>query len=245
MNHNNSFRQFTHIKGLSDRRRLPRLGKIRLGIKTISQGGKDIPKEVDYFVCPEEVRKIYGLCPAELEVMFPLDDIEIIFPQRYEAYSSSRGLRCVGDGEVGSRVNEKDQNSRIETKCPCEFLGKGCNRRGHLFFIIPRVSFGGVYQLDVGSYRSIINLNSGLDYVRGLLGRFAFVPLKLKREPEEVHHNGVKAIHYPVKVLFEGDIDRFRSLRSRGPFLPEHIEPGPEVRNPDPTGDDLPSSGEE
>ena len=34
---------FTKIKGLSDIRRLPRIGKIRLGVKVISEGGKTHP----------------------------------------------------------------------------------------------------------------------------------------------------------------------------------------------------------
>ena len=134
------------------------MAKIRLGIRTLSQGGKEIPREVDYFVCPEEVRKVYGLRPAELEIVFPVDDISIIFPQRYEAYSSSRGLRCVGNGEVGSRTGEKS-NDRLEIKCPCEYLTKGCNKRARLYFILPRISCGGVYELGVGSFNSITNIN--------------------------------------------------------------------------------------
>ena len=56
--------QFTKIKGLSDKRRLPRLGKIRLGVKAISQkSGKEYPKETDYFVCPPEVQAVYGEKP--------------------------------------------------------------------------------------------------------------------------------------------------------------------------------------
>ncbi len=236
--------EFTHIKGLSDRRRLPRLGKIRLGIKGISQNGKTFPREVDYFVCPEEVRRNHGLRPKELDILFPLDRIEKIFPQRYEFYGSSSGLKCMGDGERGSRRDEKT-GDRVEVKCPCGFLGKGCNRRGHLFFILPRVSFGGVYQLDVGSYSSIININSALDYVTALLGRFSGIPLKLRRESEETHRNGMKEIHYPVKLVFEGNLETVRALRSGGGLLlPEHIagirtEPAAEE------GSDFPSPEEE
>lgn len=234
--------QFTRIKGLSDRRRFPRLGKIRLGLKTVSQGGKEYPREVDYFVCPEEVRKIHGLRPKELEVLFPLNDIEIIFPQRYELYGSARGLKCVGNGEAGSRVNEKT-GARQEVKCPCDLLGRGCNKRGHLFFILPRVTFGGVYQVDVGSYHSIVNINSGLDYVKALFGRFAGIRLKLKREPQETHRKGSREIHYPVKVFFDGNIDSLRALRSGdGLLIPEYI-PGSEIRSGPIAGDDIGDSG--
>ena len=35
------------IKGLSDKRRMPRLGKIRLGIKAKTSGGKEFPRDVE------------------------------------------------------------------------------------------------------------------------------------------------------------------------------------------------------
>jgi len=56
---NDVFRQkFTRIKGLSSIRRLPRLGKIRLGIKKVTAKGKEYPSETDYFVCPAEVCRV-------------------------------------------------------------------------------------------------------------------------------------------------------------------------------------------
>jgi RNA polymerase subunit RPABC4/transcription elongation factor Spt4 len=53
--------RITRIKGLSDIRRIPRLGKIYLGYKKISaKSGNEYPVEVDYFVCPPEVQEVYG-----------------------------------------------------------------------------------------------------------------------------------------------------------------------------------------
>ena len=67
------------IKGVSDIRRLPRLGKIRLGIKeTSSKTGNEYPKSVDYFVCPLEVQAVYGEKPRMLDIVFPAEDIEDI-----------------------------------------------------------------------------------------------------------------------------------------------------------------------
>ena len=40
------------IKELSDVRRLPRLGKIHLGVKAKNEKGVEYPKAVDYFVVP-------------------------------------------------------------------------------------------------------------------------------------------------------------------------------------------------
>ena len=80
------------IKNLSETRRMPRLGIIRLGIKVTNAEGKTYPKATDYFVCPPEVQEVYGERPKELVVMFPVNDRELITPQYYRCYSRTRGL---------------------------------------------------------------------------------------------------------------------------------------------------------
>ena len=205
---------FTRIKELSDRRRLPRLGKIRLGVKMVSKKGKEYPKEVNHFVVPPEVEKVYGDKPTELDVMFPLNDIDTVFPQAYKFYGSSQGLKCIGNGESAMRLDEKTQRMKEHT-CPCAFLEQGaCQRRAHLMIMLPRVSMGGVYQIDLGSFHSIVDVNSGLDYIQALIGRFAMIPLTLKRVPRETHSGGQKTIHYPLQInLANADVEMINALR--------------------------------
>ena len=57
------------IRGLSEKRRLPRLGKVKLGVMVHSQGGKPYPRSVDYFVCPSVITAVYGDQPKELPIM--------------------------------------------------------------------------------------------------------------------------------------------------------------------------------
>lgn len=205
--------KFTRVKGVSEQRRLPRLGKIRLGVKVVNpKTGAERPREVDYFIVPPEVAKIYGEQPKELDVLFPVNDIEIIFPQAYKWYGQSRGLKCIGNGVTAYRYNE-ETGTMQERECPCEIKGTQCALRAHLLFILPKVSMGGIYQIDVGSYNSIIDINSGLEYIQSLIGRFAMVPLKLKRVPREIVYEGNKRIHYPLQIVFEGDIDLINALR--------------------------------
>lgn len=235
-----SFRpQFTKIKDISDRRRLPRLGKIRLGVKMISsKTGNEYPKETSYFVCPPEVQKIYGEKPTEIEVMFPLNDLESIFPQRYVWFGSSRGIKCIGDGEHAMRIEEPNgtrHEEMIERECPCDLLGNGCNQRANLFVMVPKVNVGGVYQIDLGSYHSIIDINSGLDYIQALIGRFSMVPLKLKRVPRETHGSGKKETHYTLMVFLEGDVNFINSLRESTTRVlsgPQYALPTPVIENP-------------
>jgi hypothetical protein len=235
-----SFRpQFTRIKDISDRRRLPRLGKIRLGIKKISQKtGKEYPSETSYFVCPPEVQKVFGEKPTEIEVMFPLNDLESIFPQRYVWFGSSRGIKCIGDGERAMRIEEPDgtrYQEMIERDCPCDLLGGGCSQRANLFIMIPKVNVGGVYQIDLGSYHSIIDINSGLDYVQALVGRFSMVPLILARVSRETHGSGKKETHYTLMVTLRGDLDFINSLRESTTRIlsgRQYALPAPVIENP-------------
>lgn len=227
--------QFTRIKDLSDRRRLPRLGKIRLGKKLVSTtSGKEYPKDTSFFVCPPEVSAVYGAEPTELDVMLPLNDPEAIFPQRYIWYGQSRGAKCMGDGEKAVRLNE-GTGEMEERSCPCEQLGKNCSERAHLLVILPKVNVGGVYQIDMGSYHSIVDINSGLAYIEALVGRIAMVPLKLRRVPRETHGSGRKEIHYTLQIVLEGDINFINSLRestTRILAAPKMALPAPEIENP-------------
>lgn len=206
----------TRVKGISERRRLPRLGKIRLGIKVLSQKtGKTYPKETDFFVCEDpKIRKIFGEEPKELEVMFPVNSLDIIFPQAYTMYGSTKGIKCKGDGETAVRLDEST-GSWNERPCPCEYLDqKKCALRGHLQFMIPRVNMGGIYQLDTGSYNSTIDVNSGLDFISALVGRFNMIPLKLLRVPRETHGEGTKQTHYTLHVKLDGTLEEISRIRS-------------------------------
>ena len=91
------------IPGVTDSHWLPRLGKIRLGKKKQGQKGM-YPVATDYFVCPDEVIKIYGETPRELDVMFPSEKMTLFAPAWYKAYSYSQGKICEGDGRSTAGV---------------------------------------------------------------------------------------------------------------------------------------------
>lgn len=205
------------IKNLSNRRRIPRLGKIHLGIKKIARSGKEYPSETPFFVCPPEVEKVYGKEPVELDVMFPLESPEACFPQAYEHFGSGAGLKCTGDGE---RAAEKQEDGTWkERACPCEKaqppegMKASCAQSAHLMVILPKISMGGVYQIDTHSYHSIVDVNSGIDYCIGVIGRMAWVPLKLKRVPRVTHGKGQKATHYTMAITFDANADFINTLR--------------------------------
>lgn len=207
--------RFTRIRGLSDDRQLPRIAKIRLGVKVPNKSGRgDHPDEVAYFVTrPEDFRKpaafkrfraIYGEKPTRLEIMFPIEDLGAIFPQAYKKYGAG-GLRCTGDGFEYFRIAKED-GAKSKGKCPapgsCTYGDPDCKQVGNLQFLLPRVDWGGTFQIDTSSKIAIVKLNSAFDYFRSMAGRLRFVPLLLCREPQEISHDGKKTVHYPMNLRF-------------------------------------------
>lgn len=228
--------KFTRISGgFSQHRRIPRLGRIRLGIKVqkmhngqpVFKDGQPVeyPKETDHFVVPKEVAQVYGDRPTELDVMFFSNDPEIVFPQSMLWYGKSKGVKCRGNGVEAERYNEQTKTWEPRS-CPCEHFKtpenpRGeCDEFGHLLVTLPKVNVGGVYQIDTRSYNSAVDVNSGIEMVRLLLatqehpeGRIAMVPLKLRREKRETHHDGQRQIHYTMSLTLDADIAGLNKLR--------------------------------
>jgi hypothetical protein len=194
------------IKGVSEVVRLPRLGKIRLGIKQENAEGAIYPSPTDYFVCPEEVKKVFGEKPKELRIMFPTEDETQWASQYLRCYSETGNLICRGDGETAvakvETINrEAGSNGEIISKllempcspdrCPMHKQGY-CRRVMNLQFLLPDCPGFGVYQLDTGSFYSIVNVNSSLELIRGICGRLSMIPLSLRLVQQEVLPEGEK-----------------------------------------------------
>lgn len=228
------------IKNLSEARRMPRLGKIHLGIKKDKK--KDgtpctpYPTEVDYFVCPPEVQEVFGEKPTALKVMIPVEESERFFPQYYKRYTVNL-LQCKGDGEKAFCWDEK--GGLKEIPCPCDYLKSGeCKQIGILCFLMPDVQGFGIYQITTSSKNSIIDLNSSLDMIRAIAGRIRMIPLILKREKMEMQRvedgKPKKSTHYTLKI----DLDEkmtLRQLQQVGQMKPETVLLPP----PDEDRDDL------
>jgi len=197
------------IKGVSEIRRLPRLGKIHLGIKKKTERGVEYPSPTDYFVCPEEVQAEFGEKPRELRIMFPSEDDSRWASQWLRCYSATRGLICKGDGQAAMALVDVEtgeiasRDSAVvemrEVTCSpesCPEYGRRCRRVMSLQFLIPEVPGVGIWQLDTTSFYSIVNINSAIDLVRGIYGRVSMIPLTLSLVPQEVQPEGRrKTVH--------------------------------------------------
>ena len=196
------------IKGLSETRRLPRLGKIHLGIKKTKEvNGREVeyPSAVDYFVFPEdnplydELTKVFEEKPKELRILIPLDDEERWASQYYRCYSKTRGLICKGDGETALRMvdmktgalADRDSTEVVmkEVTCQgrdCPDYEQQCREVMNLQFLLPEVPGLGVWQIDTSSINGIRNINSAAELVKRIYGRVSMIPLLLTLEPQEV-----------------------------------------------------------
>ncbi len=210
------------IKNLSETTRLPRLGKIHLGIKVKNKNGVEIPKKTDYFVFPKDhsdyatLVKAFGEKPKELRILIPVEDEEQWATQYYKAYDRTHGLTCKGDGESAMRMIDiatgnlpnKDTKTVALKEIPCagkecaEYKAKMCQEVMNLKFILPEVPGLGVWQIDTGSINSILNINSCARIIKSAFGRISLVPLKLTLEPIEVNNpeSGKKQTVYVLNL---------------------------------------------
>lgn len=192
------------IKGVSEVIRLPRLGKIRLGVRKENGEGISCPVSTEYFVCPDEVKKVFGEKPRDLRIMFPTEDSRQWASQYLRCYSASNRLICRGDGETAlARVDihtgeistmEGQETELLEITCnpaKCAYYKKSlCRRVMNLQFILPDCPGFGVYQLDTSSFFSIVNVNSCMELIQGVCGRLSMIPLSLKLADKEVQVDG-------------------------------------------------------
>jgi len=206
------------VKGWINNVRLPRIGKIHLGVKQ-GQPGKQYPKAVDYFVVKADestspaaakaFADVYGEEPREIDVMFPSDDVETFFRQDLASYYRTKAgasdLFCKGDGERAVRSTEA---GRVEMPClyqECPIYASGkCSEIGRLQFLLPKVKGLGVWQIDTGSFHSVSRLMGSIQMLQAVTGgRIRMIPLKLRVTPLAVSPDGKPKTVYVMDLGVE------------------------------------------
>jgi hypothetical protein len=202
------------IKGLTEVRRLPRVGKIHLGLKRVSpRTGNEYPVATPFFVYPPEVERVYGKEAKKLDVIIPVEDDEQWCSQYYRQYSNARGLVCKGDGVTCRRMIDKDTGDKADRttktvkweeglvcegrECP-DYQSGACQESMNLQVLLPRVPGLGTWQIDTGSINSIRNINDTANLIRAVTGQISYIPLTLSLEPTEVVNpdDGKKKVVY-------------------------------------------------
>jgi len=224
------------IKGISEIVRLHRLGKVRLGTKEERDDGIYLIP-ADHFICPDEVKKVFGEKPKELRIMFPTEDNKQWASQYLRCYSENGNLICRGDSETAVAKVEtinREAGSKGETiskllempcspdRCPCHQQGY-CRRVMNLQFLLPDCSGFGVYQLDTSSYHSMKNINSTIAFLRGICQRVSMIPLSLKLVEQVVQPEGFDKIAYVLNLTCPyslAEIQRYAQVPPGRALLP-------------------------
>lgn len=175
-----------------------------------------------------QFKQLYGEQPKSIKIMFPPASPEVFFAQFYKRYGSGSLLKCKGDGEVAETTEEfskglekisDTERGFIQVVCKgpeCPYqISNECGRMASLQVILPDLSGIGVWQINTGSYNSIVNINSAIEWLRGLCGRYAMIPITLMRVPQDIAYEGKRSKHYILQIdqnISIGEIQRFVSL---------------------------------
>jgi len=181
-------------------RRLPTLGRIRVGIKVAgtSKNGKSYerPKSIDTFrftsadrTALDQVADIYGGTvkpwieprsdPNQFEVITEANELRVVLPPDplsgspvYELWTGGGcDRRC--DGVTCSRiVKGPDGTEPIEVACICAAQGEfACDPHTRLSVILPEVRFGGVWMLATKGWDAAQEIPGMVDLLQEMQGR--------------------------------------------------------------------------
>jgi hypothetical protein len=183
------------------RYRLPRIGKLHLGVKVRSQGGSEYPKATDYFVLPDELLKDEGFRailealgenpdkPRKLPIQLPCNALMGNLRSSCDLYGSSRGLLCrtfdgLTCGKVDTTTGEIIQEACKMPACG-EFDKGGCHWIHRLRIILPDAPGVGVWQVDTTSPNNRANLLTEMRSIKQMCGGLGGVDLYLTLESQD------------------------------------------------------------
>jgi hypothetical protein len=211
------------ILSFHQKRQLPIIGKIRLGVRKEAQSGALYPKTVEYFVLDDApgVEEVYGKEPKELEVLFVSDDLDKVMPHWYKLYGkgiqNKQGeiiggkLLCYGDGAIAYHTERKDPTTGVvpTRQClaeSCPDWGKGCKPTMSLLVMLPMVSLRGFFKIDTSSVVSIQNFINMMYGLKETWGTFKNAPFVIYREETAMTINDKKTgkeqktVQYIMKI---------------------------------------------
>jgi hypothetical protein len=190
-----------------------RIGKLKIGEKTLSKSGKEIPTKLDYIKAVDGAgntiqvfHDVFGDRPTEFRAVFPSNDPIDFYWEAYRRYGSGTGLVCHGDGR---QAIVEETGETIECPCghaePTQRDGReyppACKPVASLSLFLFDVPALGVFQIDTGSLNSIKNLRWFIQSLPGLTGgQYAGIPFKVKVEPFQAMHDGKASVAYQWKL---------------------------------------------
>jgi len=194
-----------------------KLGKVKLGIKAKNGQGVEYPKDVDYFVVPEEYRKFTGEKPKELPIVLMQPTLDKIFDTKAVMYTKNNSWMCrTDDGKRAIRhmkLEGSDKYGDVEIPCPglnCEFrINKSCQARGYLSFRIASIPEVGEFTMVFGSKVAQAKIFKTLQVVEHFT----------RTRPEGMYGIRMKLVR--TEITFHKDLDASGQKKKIVKFIPE------------------------
>lgn len=210
--------------------RIPRVGKLRLGIKIerMRDDGSafSYPSKVDYFVVNEDAstsrqsaesfHAVYGDEPRELDIVLPAPRTEDVLEGAYRQYGTGGKLKRKCTGPDGQCVTRDDAGEWNAGPCWCEANNlpvevknkKGemvknperCQLRYTLTVMLMRVAGVGCWQLDTGSIMAGEGLTASLRMLEQFRGHLQGAQATLRVVPKQVAPGGKATTVYIVEL---------------------------------------------
>jgi hypothetical protein len=201
-----------------DKSGLMEVGRISIGEKRISQGGKEYPAATDYFVVKsrhaQHVHNQYGPKPQSLPIFFFSDDFSHCCFERLELRDKAGNLFVYGDGENFHVYNPKSGNyvpTNIHQKPniikdASDYLRQGMPDPSkidwtqvlYVRFIIKDIPAMGFWQFSTrGMKTTIPNLRDMFDQCLQTFGTVRFFPFELSVKLAKSNKPGENR-QYPV-----------------------------------------------
>ena len=222
--------------------RPPEAGRIRLGRKGKTSGGKVKPMAIDTFrftspnrAVLEAVASAFGGMvapwndpsanpPTQFEVLSPAKVIPIyLYPEGfsawYELWSKGGCLRRCDGVTVQVPVEDGDDYTLEDRPCICERdRVQLCSVKVRLGVILPNIPFSGIWRVETGSHNAHAEMTSMVNIIEAVEAQGSFVPAELAIEPRKVVVAGrTKNFVVPV-VRLTHTIEQLAAL-SGGPAL--------------------------
>lgn len=200
--------------------RLPRVGKLRLGIKkqgTSSGRAVEYPSATDYFVVNEDAatsrqaadsfHEVYGEEPRELDITLPGANLADVLEGAWRSYGSGGLLKRRCEGPGGNCVVRGEGGVWIPGPCACQAEGldpsdkrNHCQERFTLTMMLMRVQGVGVWQADTGSRMAAEGLAAALRMIENFRGHLQGAEALLRIVPRQVSPGGVAKTVYIMEL---------------------------------------------
>lgn len=217
------------VLNLSDRQRDNRIGHIRLGIRDPERDNAPREID-HFLLDPNtgdsqfdnrlkrEFVDLYGDTPTRIQILLPPLSEEQLFPVWRVRYGGKKKI-CQGNGDAALNAGEAicraghegdlkvlndEPPNHVRVQCmgsDCPFtVRKHCRVSAVLKVILPDLPTLGIWWIVTGSYNSIVNIQSALRNLKGLLGSYSRIPLILMRQPQQIEHDGQVRVHHVLQI---------------------------------------------